>query len=308
MIKKYYIFILFTTLATATMAQGRRMPLADVPISPYALSVGNATKGHVPGCYVYGSQATILYTPNGTSSAEYAFSLVDNATTNYTLHTVSAAHHFERNAIMGGLRYYSLGSIDRMVDINLQPVAGPKHFYTYSAELGYAHSLSNHWSAYATMTIATEKIISTMNAYGVTFGGSYVGKWKTSDYMLGVSLSQLGIYSYNGKSGMLTPSVSGGGSLSTTIGHIHRLTILADGGVYLPTSEEKVAATFGGGIDYTLCGAYSLRVGGHTGEDDNYLSASMGVRIGIFTFDVAAKFALAQGLANMYMAGLRACW
>src|SRR3712207_325057 len=147
--KKYYIFILFTALATATMAQGRRMPLADVPVSPYALSVGNAAKGYVQGCYVYGSQAAILYTPNNTSSAEYAFLLVDNATTNYTLHTVSAAHHFGRSAIMGGLRYYSMGSIDRTVDINLQSVAGPKRSYTYSADLGYAHAIGNRWAIYA---------------------------------------------------------------------------------------------------------------------------------------------------------------
>src|SRR3712207_8033623 len=93
--KKLCIFFLLTVVSGTIMAQGRRMPLADVPVSPYSLSVGNAAKGHVPGSYVYGSKTAILYTDNKASSAEYAFGLVDNATGCYTLHTVSGAHHFE---------------------------------------------------------------------------------------------------------------------------------------------------------------------------------------------------------------------
>ncbi|HEY9551330.1 MAG TPA: hypothetical protein VIQ97_03495 [Prevotella sp.] len=306
--KKLYIFFLLTIVSGIVMAQGRRMPLADVPVSPYALGVGNAAKGHVPGSYVYGSKAAILYTDNKASEAEYAFGLVDNATERYMLHTVSGAHHFGHNAIMGGLRYYSMGSIDRMVDVNLQPVGGKKRFYTYSADLGYARALDSHWGVYATLNVATEKIISTMNAYGMELGGSFAGRVKTVDYMLGLSVSRLGAYAYNGKSGLLSPLVSGGGSVSVPFSSLHRVSILVDGGVYIPVKEAKTAATFGGGIDYTLHDTYSLRVGGHTGEDDNYLSAGIGVRVGRFTLDVAAKLALEQGLANMYMAGLRVNW
>ena len=127
---------------------------------------------------------------------------------------------------------------------------------------------------------------------------------KPLSYSAGLSASNLGRYSYTGKSGMLSPRVGIGGNAVWQTAEGQSLALTVDGGMYMKTDDTKQSAELSGGIAYTAFSNYTLRIGGHTGDKDDYAAAGFSIAMKWITLHATAKIPLRNNLDAVYMAGL----
>ncbi len=303
--KRLITFLTMTAVCLLMHAQSRPVPIYDMPASARSLSTGGGSMGRQQSAYIYTNPSAAFAAEEARGTAEYLLALVDNKTGNMLLHTVTASHRWGSHLVMGGVRYYAQGSIDHALDINMKPVPGRLRLYAYTADLGYARRLGA-FSVYGSLGLASEKAAERIGAYRANIGASFSHSLQSADYTVGLGIRDLGMVSYRGKNKRLAPLLHAGGSVTLPTWEGQALGVFVDGGMYLPSGKSKAAGILGAGLDYTFAKRYSLRAGGHTGGDrDNYLSAGLGVRVGRFTMDAAAKLACEDGLSNLYMAGMK---
>ncbi|MBR6286389.1 MAG: hypothetical protein IKR18_05270 [Bacteroidaceae bacterium] len=303
--KRLYTQLLLTALPLLALAQGRILPVDDLPGSAASCAHGGSSFVLSEAGNIYSGIFTSSLIADGTTEAGYSLGLIDGKSYSMSFHTITAAHRSGNNVVMAGARYFAQGKIDRMVDIDMKPVEGSIRLYSYTADVGYAH-VFNSLTLSATIGVASEKTTSQLNAYRASIGATYSGKISSIDYLIGAGVRDAGMYSVAGKSKALAPLLHAGGAVVLPLSANHQFGLNVDGGVYVESDNSKTSPTLSGGLDYTFMRNYTLRVGGHTGDDDNYMGTGLSVRLGRCVVDAAAKIAFEEGLSNCYMFGIKA--
>jgi len=289
-------------------AQSRVLPVLESPTSPKSLSLGNSKMGNMDNVFIYNNPTALL---NSTPiNADYSLGFIPTDGDTYLFHTLTAGYKTKRSGFMVGGRYLSMGSFDNWLDADMGDAAlGKIRFYSYTIDLGYAYKLNDAFSLYSTVGYAEEKTISTIRAYRLDIGSYYNGNntlfGKDIDYSVGLSVANLGKYTYRGNSDFLAPNVRLGGSALMPTASNQSIELFLEGDVFLPLSDNEFASSFSVGADYSFYKKYSLRVGGHCGEQDDFFSAGFGIKYSIFDFSFGSKIALRNDLNNMYMVGLK---
>lgn len=306
--KTYICLFLLLMGVIQVGAQTRVLPILESPTSPKSLSLGSSKMGNINSSFIYTNPAALFNSSR--LHADYSFGWMPTDGNTYQFHTLTTGYQTKKSGFMIGGRYLSMGSFDNWLNSNMENVGqGKVRFYSYTLDLGYAYKLNRAFSFYSTLGYAKEKTIFSMSAYYLGVGSYYSGNNllfnKNIAYSIGLSATNLGKYTYRGNSEFLSPNIRLGGSMLIPTFSNQSLELFLDGGVYLPVSDNKWASSFSGGMDYSFLKKYSLRVGGHCGEQDDFLSAGVGVKLGVFDFIVGSKIALRSDLDNIYMVGLK---
>lgn len=302
---KYKITTATFFLALLVYSQQGTIPLLEAPASAQSLSMGGTTMGQATQAFIYSNPTAIFRSPTSLN-VDYSTALLPTEDKTMHLHTLSSAYKHNNNAFFVGARYFSMGSITDSWDSQGNPIRdGNKiDFYSYGIDLGYAYKINNSLVAYTKVGMANEKVMSDIQAYHSSFGVFYNGQIKQSLYSLGLEVANLGIYKYKDKSKSLSPLVKLGGSIVFETFNEQRLEVATNYGVYLPVEDYKSKSHFNMGLDYSFFKKYSLRMGAHTGEQNDYASAGVGVKFKSFAVNLGSKIALRSDLENMYMIDL----
>ena len=297
------LYLLF--LAVNVLAQGLRMAILDMPASVHSLSMGGCSLGAMTGAYVYTNPSAAFGAEISPVVVDYDVTLVaEEQADNMYLHSLSASYRTGNHLLMGGVRYYAQGTIDRLVDENMQMVPWSHRLYSYRVDLGYARQFQRA-VVYGTLGIASEQTVSQTDAYRISLGGSFRGEVGSMPYTLGVEVRDLGLVSHLNKNHALSPLVHCGGTLSCPIGFQQTLGLYVDGGSYLPVDGADVASMVCGGLSYSIAGRYSLSAGAHCGDRNNFATSGLSVRIGWLTILGSCRFGWEDGQSSMYMIGAR---
>lgn len=304
MMKKLILYISMIGICMSLKAQSRYMAIYDMPVSVQSLSLGGCRLGMQQSAYIYSNPGSSFLGKDRRGSVDYSFGIVNDEIENMYLHTLSASYRFGSHLIMGGIRYYDEGSIHNIVDKNMKTVLDKLRLYTYTVDLGYGHQLDK-FSVYGLLGLASEKTISQINAYRISLGANFSDSFKSMSYMVGVGLRNLGVVSYENENKSLTPLAHVGGSIMFPTRKEDSVGLFVDAGIYFFKDKPKRVSTLSLGIDYTFLKSYSLRLGGHTGEKDQYMSAGFGIKISQLTIDAGAKLACEKDLSDIYIIGAR---
>ncbi len=299
--------ITILVLAAVTLhvqAQGRRMVLADMPASAVSLAHGGATFGFTGRALVYEDPSVAFAENQSMTHASYDFGLINHADGDMELHTLALSHRSGRHLLMAGARYFSEGTTGEVLDINMHPVSRAMRLYSYGIDVGYGYRFG-HFVVHAILGLISDKKDVQDNAYRLSFGATYLRQEGRMDYKLNVAVANLGVVGTGDRLLSLSPFMHGGGALRTTFTRNHAVSMTLDGGAYLPTDKSKLTAMLSGGIDYTLSGRYSVRIGGHAEEHFNYMSAGLGVHSGRFTIDASARLTAKDATPRLYMIGMQ---
>lgn len=306
--KIYILSFLMLSVAINAEAQSRVLSILESPTSPKSLSMGNSRMGNMDNAFVYNNPTALF---NSTSkNADYSLGFIPTDDDTYLFHTLTAGYKTGKSGLMVGARYLSMGAFDNWLDADMEDKPlGKIHFYSYTIDLGYAYKLNEAFSFYSTAGYAEEKTISCIRAYRFELGSYYNGNNmlfnKNIDYSIGFSAANLGKYIYHGNSDFLAPNIRlGGSALMPTVAN-QSIELFLESGVFLPVSDNKFTSSFSAGIDYSFYEKYSFRVGGHCGDQDDFLSAGFGIKYSIFDFSFGSKIALRNDLNDMYMVGLK---
>lgn len=306
----YIILILIASIALKAEAQSRILHVMESPSSPKSLSLGNTKMGRTDDAYIYNNPSALFATNSKT--ADYSLGIIPSEDNNtYTLHTLTAGYGNNKSAFLAGGRFLSMGTFDDWLDNNMTEDVSRKKvsFYSYTIDLGYAYKFSNKVSAYSTIGYTREETISSIWAYRVDVGSNYNGNCtllnRNIEYSVGISAGNLGKYFYKGKSDFLSPNIKLGGSVHIPTASEQILAVFIDGGAFLPVSDNKSSSSLSVGADYSFLKKYAIRFGGHTGDNDDFLSAGFGIKYQIFDLSFGSKIALRKDLNNMYMLGLK---
>lgn len=331
--KHMSLFIIMLSIAFQIDAQTRVLPIFESPTSPTSLSLGNVRMGDLKNSFIYNNPTAGFmltkelassndlssmdnnyflsknYTSPRFKTADYSLGILPMNGDTHLLHTLTAGYYTNKSGFLIGGRYLSMGSIDSWLDEDMNnQTLGKKRFFSYTVDLGYTYCLNDKFSFYSTLSYAREKLVNNIDAYRLNIGGYYNGKnyliGRQVNYSLGVAVDNVGMYSYSKKSKALAPDLKLGGSLLIPTIENQSMGLFIEENMYMPVSDNKFASSFSAGVDYTLLSKYSLRIGGHTGEHDDFLSAGFGIKYKIFDLNFGAKFALDQDLDNIYMVGL----
>lgn len=308
---KVYIFALILIFASfENKAQSRILPILESPTSPKSMSLGNSKMGNMDNSFIYNNPTAIYNTSH--NIIDYSMGIMPSQGENTCLfHTLTAGYKNKKSAFFMGTRYLSMGSFNKWTTINMQEdeSLGKIKFYSYTIDLGYAYKLNKSFSFYYTMAYAEEKTINTIKAYRMDIGSYYNSKGKMFSreiqYSIGVSIANIGKYSYDNKSDFLCPNIRLGGSVNIQTTSNQSIEVFLDTGVYLPVSGNKYSSSISAGIDYSLKKKYSLRFGGHRGDYDDFFSAGLGLKYRYFDFSLGSKIALYDDLNNAYMLGIK---
>lgn len=307
--KRIIITILLAVSIDIAMAQSRMLPLNDMVASTSALSSGGSR---------YAADEALVYTlpsaafeKDGSFRADYSVAIIPSDEYTQTLHTLTAAWHKGRHAVLMGGRYWLMGKQDIFVDENMKETSEPHlTIRSYAFDAGYAFALSGSFHTYATVGYVSEKALATVCAVRGTIGADYTYKGKLlgleAKYLAGVSVANLGCYSCGDDSGSLSPRIGAGGNVGLVTGHGQNISANVDVGMYLASGNAKSETELAAGIGYTFLYNYTLRVGTHIGDNDNALTAGAAVRIGRVTVNGGVKIAAASDACNVYMVGLAA--
>ncbi len=293
-----------------TKAQSRILPVLETPSSPQSLSLGGVRMGDINQAYLYNNPTFLFH--NASKSVDYSLGFIPSeGRQTYLFHTFTTAYRYKKSAFFLGGRYLTMGSLDDWFnnDYEKNSSLGKIDFYSYSLDVGYAYKPNQSFSFYSTAGYAEEKTVSSIRAYRMDFGASYEGTGKLfraeMPYSIGLSVANLGKYSYKDQSDFLAPNVRLGGSVSIVTVTRQTMQVFVDGGAFLPVGENDFSSFFSGGVDYCFLNTYSLRIGGHTGDKDDFLSAGFGVKYRAFNVSLGAKIPLRKDLNSMYMLGLK---
>ena len=299
--------ILLAASAVSASAQGRILPVTEMPVSAETLAAGNAMHSSTD-TYIYADPA-LAFDSESRWHAVYSAALLPSNDGTHSLHTLSAAARFGSNAVFVGARYHDMGTMKTFVDNDMNETQhGSMSLSAYTVDAGYARLLTPNIAAWATAGLASEKTSATIFAVRMALGADYSGiaslAGKPLSYSAGLSASNLGRYSYTGKSGMLSPRVGIGGHAVWQTAEGQSLALTVDGGMYMKTDDTKQSAELSGGIAYTAFSNYTLRIGGHTGDKDDYAAAGFSIAMKWITLHATAKIPLRNNLDAVYMAGL----
>lgn len=305
--KRYATIIIFAASAAATWAQGRILPITEMPVSAEVLAAGNALHA-ATSTYIYADPGSVFNSESRWHAA-YSAAILPSDDATHTFHVLSGAARFGRNAVFVGARYHDMGTMKTFIDNDMNETQqSSMSLRAYTADAGYARLLTKNIAAWATAGFASEKTSTTINAFRMAIGTDYSGRTtlagKQLDYSAGLSASNLGRYSYSGKSGMLSPRIGIGGHAVWQTAPGQALALTVDGGMFMKTDDVKQSTELSAGIAYTAFNNYTLRLGGHTGDKDDYAAAGFSVAVKWFTIHATAKIPLRKDLDAAYMAGL----
>lgn len=306
---KIYI-LLFIILFTAigAKAQSRILPVLESPTSPKSLSLGNSKMGNMDISFIYNNPTAIF--SSAPINADYSLGFIPSDEYTYKFHTLSGGYRRGKSGFMIGGRYLSMGAYDSWLNDNMETEPlGKIRFYSYTIDLGYAYKLDDTFSFYSTMGYAEEKTISSIRAYRLDVGINYNRNntlfGKNIDYSVGLSVANLGRYTYHNNSDYMAPDIRLGGSVLMPTAANQNIELFIEGNAFLPVSDNKFSSSFACGVDYSFYRKYSLRVGGHCGEQDDFFSAGFGIKYSIFDLSFGSKISLRKDLNNIYMVGLK---
>lgn len=306
----YILLLSVISIFLRVEAQSRILPILESPTSPKSLSMGSSKMGNVDNAFVYNNPTALFYSVSKT--ADYSLGIIPSEGENtYLLHTLTTAYRNRKSAFFAGGRYLSMDSFDNWLNSDMQEdvARGKMNFYSYTIDLGYAYKLNESFSLYFTIGYIKEKTVASIRAYRVDVGSYYNGNSnlfnKDVFYSVGISVGNLGKYSYNDKADFLSPSFRLGGSILIQTASDQTLETFLNGGIFLPVADNKSASFISIGFDYSFFKKYSLRIGGHSGDNDDFFSAGFGIKYKIFDFSFGTKIALRKDLENIYMLGLK---
>lgn len=306
----YILILLAISTFLRAEAQSRILPVSESPTSPKSLSLGNSRMGNIDNAFIYNNPTTLFY--SASKAGDYSLGIIPSEGENtYLLHTLTAAYRNGESAFFIGGRHLSMGSFDNWLNSDMQEAAplGKMNFYSYTIDLGYAYKLNESFSLYSTIGYIKEKTVASIWAYRVDVGSYYNGNSnlfnKEVTYSVGGSVGNLGKYSYKDRTNFLSPSLRLGGSILIPIVSNQTIETFLDGGIFLPVADNKSASFISVGFDYSFFKKYSLRIGGHSGDNDDFFSAGFGIKYKIFDFSFGSKIALHKDLENIYMLGLK---
>ena len=311
--KQLIAILLLSTAATGTLhAQGRPMPLLELPASPEVLATGNTARGEVHGNYLYTNPAAVFGAskPRGVD-ARFGILSVNNRT--QTFQSVSADYRVGKNAFFLGTRYWNIGSVNTFVGLNMQQTAHKKvSLDAFRIDVGYARALTPRWTAFIATGYANERGVTTQTAWQNTLGVQYADSTQVAQlpvrFAASVAAQNVGVVHYRHHTKALAPRLSAGGSIVLKPQSNHSFALYADAGFYPKMGGAQSAADLGAGIRYTLLRRYSLAAGHHTGDNDNYWTAGASVALGAFTLDAAAQLPHHREQGKLYLMGVRFCW
>ncbi len=304
---KIYIASLLIAVLLATpnrlQAQGRRFAVLDLPGSAVSLAHGGSTFSYADGGNIYANPSWNTECSMRENVVSYSLGWINQKSSKPTFHTLTAAHRQQNSMIMLGARYYAQGTLNNLLDDNMQPVEGSIHMYSYTIDLGYAHKF-HHFSIYTTLGLASEKTVTQTNSYRIGLGASYANHYKKATYQIGIGLRDLGIVSTHNANKSLSPLIHAGGAIALQVNQNHNIAVNVDGGLYPTVEYAKQTSTLAGGIDYQLYHHYTIRIGGHIGDDDNYLAPGLGLSFGKINVDGTIKLTLEDDGVNYGMIGI----
>lgn len=306
---KIYILPVFMLFIVAEVeAQSRILPVSELPTSSQSLSLGNVRMGNMNSALIYNNPTAIFdSTP---INDDYSLGFIPSGDDTYLFHTLTAGYKRGKSGFVVGGRYLSMGSFDNWLNTDMadEPL-GKIRFYSYTLDLGYAYKLNESFSFYSTMGYVEEKTTSAVRAYRLDVGSYYKANSllfdKEIDYSIGLEVGNIEKYTYSGNSDFLAPNARLGASAMTETVANQSIGVFVEGGVFLPVANNEFASSFAAGIDYSFFKKYSISLGGHTGEQDDFLSAGFGVKYSLFDFSFGTKIALLNDLNDMYMLGLK---
>lgn len=304
---KYLLIIIGCLVSCHAMAQGRPFPITDLPSSPRSLSMGGTTTLRDGGCYVYTQPSNIFMTQDTSMRADYQLGYIDNAehVNNYTWHTLTMTWRREKQAVCVGMRYLDMGKLEQNVDKDMNQVPGNgKCMRSFSFDMGYALQLNSSLSVYATAALMSERTLLTTNGCALSTGAAYSSHWHNMAYTAALGIRNVGFYSYQNTTKMLTPLVFIGGNISLPTWGNQRLTVAAESGAYVGNGRVKSSCTLSMGAAYSVCRYLSLRMGTHWGDEDNYMAYGLGARLGKISIDTAIKTPVTANVGKMYMVGI----
>ena len=297
----FLVFIMAVCLYSSLYAQSRRMPIYDTPLSSFSMGIGGCRMGLQNTAYIYTNPTSAYLGADSVWTTDYSYANMDD---DQSLHMVTGSYRSGNHVLMAGVRYFSEGSINRQIDIDMNIVGGRVNFYSYSTDIGYSRRFGK-FCVYGVLDVASEKTTVRSSAYCVSLGTGYTDSLLSGVYTVALGVRNLGVVSYQNKNKRLSPLVIAGGSFTFPLWLKHTIGIYADGGVYLPDGNSETAAVFSGGIDYTFMHRYSVRAGGHLEGHDNFLTAGVGCRVACVTLEAAAKFAKENTAHDIYMVGVK---
>ena len=308
--KRTLTTILLAASLGSAAAQSRILPLGDMAASAASLASGGSRYAG-GGAAVY-TRPSSAFAQDGSFGADYSAAIIPADGCTQTLHTLTAAWHGGRHAVLLGGRYWLQGKQDIFVDDNMSETSDPRlTMHSCAFDAGYAFAISQSMHAYATVGYVAEKALATVSAVRATVGADYMGGGSLfglgAKYVAGASVSNIGRYSGGGSGGSLSPRIGLGGSVAIAPGARQTLSVNADAGMYLASGNAKSAAELAAGVGYTFLDSYTLRVGTHVGDHDNAFAAGAEARIGrLFTVSGSVRIAAASDVCNIYMIGLSA--
>lgn len=304
---KYLLIIIGCLISCHAMAQGRPFPIVDLPSSANSLAMGGTTTLREGGCYPYTQPCNIFMTNDTAMRADYQFGYIDNAehVNNYTWHTLTMAWRHEKQALCVGMRYLDMGKLKQNVDkdMNQMPDNG-KCMRSFSFDLGYALLLNSSLSVYATVALMSERTLLTTNGCALNTGAAFSSHWHNMAYTAALGIRNVGFYSYQNTTKMLTPLVYAGGNISLPTWGDQKLTVAAEGGYYRGNGRIKNSGTLSIGTAYSVCRYLSLQMGAHWGDEDNYVAYGLNARLGKITMETSMKTPITANVGKMYMAGV----
>lgn len=299
MITKATIAAAALALALTASAQSRRMAILDMPASPQALALGSSALGANGG--IYADPAVALFGTEATA-IDYNFALTDDNTGRTGLHTISATHRTGNDMLLVGARYFAQGRLGREIDIDMKPVGDGRRLYSYMADAGYGHRFGQV-GVYGSVGIASEKTTLQTTACRLNLGAAWHGHAGRTQWIAGAAVRDLGFAVADNKNHALAPLAHAGGRLTVPTWGRQSLTAVIDGGAYLPLDDNKTAGTFGGGLAYSFARSLTIGVGAHTGDSDDFVGTGFSLKVGIVSISAAVKFAMSDGLDDVYMVG-----
>lgn len=299
MLRKYIIAAMAALSVFSSMAQSRSLAIADMPASPGTIAFGGSALGAEGSIY---ADPALLPLDTTSTRVGYSYGLVDSDAGRMNLHTLTASQRMGQGVLMLGFRYYAQGRLERQLDIDMKPIGHGRRLYSYLVDAGYVRAVGP-WMLYGEMGVGSEKTVTQATACRVGLGAALTGSCGAATWEGTLAVRDLGFVMTGNKSEALAPLAHGGGRfrMPTFAGQV--LTLVVDGGAYLPLGDNSCKGTFGGGLAYGFAKRVEIRAGGHTGDGDDFVSAGLGVRMGRVHVDVGTKFGLASGLPNVYMIG-----
>ncbi|MBO5627237.1 MAG: hypothetical protein J5953_15815 [Prevotella sp.] len=304
------IILLVLGLAVSCLAafgQGRILPITETTTSALSLATG--------GTHLGSQTASLLYT-NPTVAldlnrfeADYSLTYMPTDGENILLHAPSVAVRTGKGAVLLGMRYMAMGTLNLVVDQQMQEITDKTiHMKSYTFDAGYAHPITRHLSAFATVGYATEKTAANVHGFYGSLGANYsdstyLGK-KKLDYTAGLSVSNLGGYSYDDEQGRLSPRVAVGGSMRLATARSQYLHLYAEAAHFFKSGKADGCSECVAGLGYTLFENYTLLAGGHSGDGNPAVTAGFMARFNSIVISIATRFGIQKDQNNSYMASV----